>query len=227
VTLVTVARLSSVAGAIVWLLGLPLITLSSVPFTSDATFYLFGILIVLLGLAGAPVALAYPSESAGRSVSIIRGLGVIVCAVLVVTGALVVAGSTGRLGDRAPGWIPGASLIGLIGFFAWVLLASFSTRRSTTLGRGASWLGLFAGASVLVPVVISVLLFFFDPGFILTDATVPLQLLSALLVWVCLPAWLIVFAVRLHAARKDPGKGVHAAPAVATAGEPAGRKLVA
>lgn len=194
--LVTVGRFSAVLGAIVWLLGLPLIAVSAVPFTSDATFFVFGLLSVLLGLAGTPIALTYPASSPTRLISIVRGIGVMACIALVATGVLLVGGSTGLLGNRAPSWISGAQVVGLIGFFVWVLLASYSARRSTTFGRWVFWLGILAAASVLVPIVITVLVFFLDPGFMDTNATIPLSLLSAVLTWWCLPIWLIALAAR-------------------------------
>jgi hypothetical protein len=213
-TLVKVARFTSVLGAIVWLLGLPLIGVSAALFFSDGSFYLVGALSVLLGLVAAPIALAHPAESGGPSVVIARGLGLVASGALVVTGALLVAGSTGRLGNTAPGWIPGAAAIGLIGFFVWVLVASLSTRHSTTLGQGVFWLGILAGASVLVPTLISVLLFFFDPGYISTNSTIPFDLLLALLTWLSLPIWLIALAVRLQRGRWDQGNVVQKPPAV-------------
>jgi hypothetical protein len=196
VKLAGLARFSSVLGATVWVLGLPLVVASSVPFASDGTFFLFGLVSVLLGLAVMPIALTYPPRSPGWLISVVRGVGVMACVALVATGVLLVGGSTGLLGNRAPSWISGAPLVGLIGFFVWVLLASYSAHRSTTFGRWVFWLGILAAASVLVPIVISVLVFFLDPGFMDTNATIPLSLLSAVLTWWCLPIWLIALAAR-------------------------------
>lgn len=56
--LVRIARVSCVSGAVVWILGLPVVALSSVPFWSDGSYYLLGLLTVLLGLAEIPIALA-------------------------------------------------------------------------------------------------------------------------------------------------------------------------
>jgi hypothetical protein len=38
------------------------------------------------------------------------------------------------IGDTAPSWIPDSEVMGVAGIFAWVLLASVFTLRSTTLG---------------------------------------------------------------------------------------------
>jgi hypothetical protein len=204
--LVTVARFSSILGAIVWVLGLPVVAIYSVPFTSDATYLVFGVVVALLGLAAVPIALTYPFTSSGPLIRTVKGLGVLACVVLVVCGALLIAGSTGLLGDKAPSWITEAPVIGVIVFFVWVLLVSVFARRSTTLGPWVFWLGILAGASVLVPILVSALVFFLDPAFIATDATIPLDLLLTLLTWWSLPIWLIALAVKMRAAQTDRRK---------------------
>jgi hypothetical protein len=216
--LVTLARYSSILGAIVWVFGLPVVAVYSVPFVSDATYLVFGVVVALLGFAVVPIALAYPFTSSGPLISMVRGLGVFACVALVVSGALLIGGSTGLLGDKAPSWITEAPVIGVIAFFVWVLLVSVFTRRSTTLGPWAFWLGLLAGASVLVPILISALLFFLDPTFIATDATIPLDLLVTLMTWWCLPIWLVALAVKMRAAHNDPGKLAGAASTVEATG---------
>jgi hypothetical protein len=203
---VTLARFSAILGAIVWVLGLPVVAIYSVPFTSDATYLVFGGVVALLGLAAVPVALAYPFTSSRPLISMIRGLGVLACVALVVSGAFLLGGSTGLLGDKAPSWITEAPVIGVIAFVVWVLLVSVFTRRSTTLGPWVFWLGILAGASVLVPILISALLFFLDPAFIATDATIPLDLLLTLLTWWSLPIWLTALAVKMRAAHNGPGE---------------------
>jgi hypothetical protein len=42
----------------VWVLGLPLVVVHSVPFASDATYFMFGGVIALFGLAVLPLVLA-------------------------------------------------------------------------------------------------------------------------------------------------------------------------
>lgn len=195
--MVTVARFSSVVGAVVWLVGLVFVGFSGAIFTSDSTYFWFGVLAALIGLATTPVALTYPAASPALS-RVVKGSGVMVCAVLVLTGALLVAGSSGWLGDRAPGWLPSTAEIGTLALFGWVLLASYSSRRSITLGGWVFWLGMLVGATVLIPTLVSVLVFFLDPGFTFTNATVLLDLVLYGLVWLCFPAWLIAFAVRMR-----------------------------
>jgi hypothetical protein len=199
---------------------LPLVAVYSVPFASDATYLVFGGVIALLGLAVLPLVLAYPFTTSGPLTSTIRGLGVLACVALVVTGALLVGGSTGLLGDKAPSWISGAPVFGVIGFFVWVLLVTSATRRSTTLGLWVFWFGILAGASVLVPILISVLVFWLNPTFIATKATIPFDLLLTLLTWWCLPIWLIALAVKMTAAHSDRGKLVDTASTVDATGHP-------
>jgi hypothetical protein len=199
--LVTVARCSNILGAIVWVLGLPFVVVYSVPFVSDATYFMFGGVIALLGLAVLPLVLAYPFRTSGPLIRMVMGLGVLACVALVVGGALSIGGSIGLLGHTAPSWIPDASLYGVIGFFVWILLISSFTPRSTTLGLWVAWFGILAGASVLAPIVISVLVFWLNPSFISTDATMPFDLLLSLLAWWGLPIWLIALAFKMRVPR--------------------------
>jgi hypothetical protein len=204
--LVTVARFSNILGAIVWVLGLPLVVAYSTGLTSDAMYLVSGGVIALLGLAVVPLVFAYPFRTSGPLIRMVRGLGLLACVVLVVGGALLIGGSTGRLGDTAPSWIPDVTLYGVIGFFVWILLISSFTPRSTALGLWVAWFGILAGASVLAPIVISVVVFWLNPSFITTDATIPLDLLLTLLTWWGLPIWLIALAVKMRAVHTDPGK---------------------
>src|SRR5260370_6998178 len=172
---VTIARLSCLVGAAVCFVGLAIATMSAVPFASDATYFWIGIVVTVLGVVMAPIAFAYPARSPLRLARIVVGLGLLACVGLVLSGAPLVAGSFGLLGAKAPGWIPNASAFALTGLFVWVLLASYSTRRSPTLGRGTFWFGMLAGTSCLLAGLDSVLLS------VLTNPTTPLDLTSPLL----------------------------------------------
>jgi len=130
------------------------------------------------------------------------------------------AGSMGRLGDSAPSWIPDASAIGVIGYFAWVLLVSGLTRRSSGPGRWTFWLGILGSASVLVQALVSILLFYLYPGFVSTNATISFEFAFALLTWLCLPAWLIVLAVQIRRAQPDGDKPAHTQKAVTASSRP-------
>jgi hypothetical protein len=199
---VSVARFTSIAAAVVWVLGLPFTLISAAPFSSDATYFIFGLLIALLGIASTPIALAYPVPSGTPRTRLVRVLGAIACLALVLTGTLLAGGSAGLLGDTAPTWITGAAVIGLLGFFVWILLANLSTRRSA-MGRWVFWLGIAASASILVPTsIVAVVTFVLGPSLTFTNATIPLAIGSDLTIWLFLPAWLVALAVRMRA----PGK---------------------
>lgn len=206
--LLSITRFSIVIGALVWVIGLPVFAISSTPFVSDDTYFVLGCVLGILGLTVLPLALAYPFTSSGALVSMVKGLGALACIALVVSGALLAVASTGLLGDRAPGWIPDAAPICVTGFFAWILLVSFYTRRSTTLSPWVSWLGIFAGGSLLLPTLILVLMFFLNPGFVTTDTNIPvdliLPLIFGLLIWWCLPIWLIALAAKMPASLAAP-----------------------
>jgi hypothetical protein len=195
--LLTIARISSIAAAIVWALGLPLVAISAFPFSSDPTYFLFGLVSMLVGLAAIPIALAYPGPSPARLTMVVRVSGAIASLTLVLTGTVLVSGAVGFLGDRAPLWITDASLFGLLGFFAWILLASYSTRTSNSLGGWVFWLGLLAGVSVPIPILVSLLLSFLEPSYTDTNATIPFVMISALATWLCLPAWLVALSLRM------------------------------
>jgi hypothetical protein len=201
--MVTAVRFSNVVAATLWVIGLPVVVITANPFVSDATYFVFGLVIVLLGLATTPMARAYPESTSALPTGFVRGFGVVACAALVVAGALLMAASAGLLGDRAPSWVSDPTLVAVPGYFAWILVASYSTRRSPALGRWVFWLGVLAGLSILVQLVISALTFTLDPGFMVTNATIPLVLISSLVTWFGLPVWLIALAVRLRAVGSD------------------------
>lgn len=204
--MVKIARVSSVVAAAVWIVGLPIFGVSSGIFiSSDASYFWFGVVTALTGLAATPVALTYPLPSGPLSYAV-RGLGVIACVGLLVTGALLVAGASGWLGDRPPHWITSAPEIFLTMFFVWVLLASYFARGSTTLGRLVYRLGTLAGATFLVFILVS-LLFYYDPGFVFTNAMADPSLILSVVIWCGLPCWLIAFAVRMRAAREPVSAG--------------------
>ena len=135
---------------------------------------------------------------------VVKVLGLAACAALVLAGTLLVAGSSGILGERAPDWIEGAAVAGVIGYFAWVVMASYSTRRPDVLGVWVFWLGMLAGISVVVQPLISVLMSVIDPGFVVSNATIPLVVISGLLIWLCLPAWLIALTIKMRARGISP-----------------------
>lgn len=134
------------------------------------------------------------------------GLGIVASLALVFSGLALVAGAIGYLGDKAPNWIADAPGIGLVGFFVWVVLASYVARDSKSLGRSIYWLGIVAGGSVLIPALFYTMVFVLNLSFVSTNATIPFELLSGLLVWLCLPIWLIVLAIRLPAGPADPSQ---------------------
>jgi hypothetical protein len=195
---VTIARVSSVVGAVVWIVGLPIYAASSGIFvSSDLAYFWFGVVTALTGLFATPVALTYPASPLPLRY-LVGGLGVVACVGLLVTGAVLAAGASGWLGDRPPHQITSAPENFLTIFFVWVLLASYFARRSTTLGRLVFWLGTFAGSSFLVLFLISLLVTYYDAGFVFGNGTPELILVLSFLTWWFLPAWLIVFAARMR-----------------------------
>jgi hypothetical protein len=209
--LVTVARFSNVVAAAVWIFGLPLTLMSAVPFTSDTTYFILGVVIVMLGLAATPLALAYPESLQAPLTRVVRGLGAIACLALILTGALLVSGSEGLLGERAPDWSFNALVISQIGFFVWILLASLSTRRSSSMGVWVFWLGVAASASVLIPNVLNALaIFVLGPNVVITNTSAQLAIATDFLIWLSLPAWLVALSARMRSGGTKTAKQLDA-----------------
>ncbi len=93
--------------------------------------------------------------------------------------------------------IPDTAVLVFVALFVWISVASIALRGPSTIERGIFWLGLLTGASCVVPVLASILMFYFARGFVVTNATILPFLLVDLLLWVSLPAWLTVVVVGL------------------------------
>jgi hypothetical protein len=186
-------RFSGIGGAIVWLIGLPVIGFSGV-ISSDGEYFSMGIVAAMVGLITAPLGVAESSPRARPLSHMTRVVGATACVGLVVTGVLLVAGASGSLGERAPTWVIPAAEVALAVFFLWVLLATYSAHRSKTAGRTAWWLAVLAVVSFLITLVFPLL----GPGVTSTNAAIPFELVLLLLLWLCPPAWLIVIAVAMR-----------------------------
>ena len=195
--IVALARFTSVLAAVLWLAGLPYVSLAgAIP--SDAEYFAWGGLGVLVGAATLPLASIYPGSFTGRWVRPVRAAGVMICVGLVVTGVLLVSGATGGLGSRAPGWVSPAGDIAVIAFFAWVVVAGNSARRSPTLGRAPFWLGLLGGGAFLLQILVAAVEVNIFPNATSTDWTALLLLVPFALYWLCIPAWFVVLASRMR-----------------------------
>lgn len=186
------ARVSGVLGALVWFVGAPLVALAgTIP--SDAEYFWMGAVGAILGLALAPVIMAISGTSPTGTRAIVRASGFAVCAALAVSGSLMILAADGRLGNRAPSWVPGSADIVLVALFAWIGLASFALRGPSAIDRAVFWLGILTAASFLIPILASILLtsitgtFVFSLPFFIAD----------LVMWVALPVWLTAIVVRL------------------------------
>jgi hypothetical protein len=196
--LMAIARLSSAIAAMVWFFGLPIMGLAGV-LPSDAEYRWMGMIWALLGLTLGPLVIAYGRPRLTSLGEIVGTVGLIVCLALMLAGILLVLGSTGFWGEKAPTWIASVAGIPLIGLFVWVLLASASTRSSTMLGRQAYRLGVLTAVSFFISCGSGLLLYVVSPGFVITNATIPFLMISFILIWLGLPSWLTALAVRLRA----------------------------
>jgi hypothetical protein len=190
------ARFSGILAAIVWVLGTPLVAMAGV-IPSDAEYFYIGLVCTLLGLALMPVITALRYRSSGRFTMAIRLCGLTICLALTASGALLMLAAAGKLGERAPEWIPGPSFIAAAVLFIWIGLASYALRGRSTVERAIFGLGVLTTASFLLPVAASFIVTYVIRGFVYTNATALPSLLLGILLWLSLPAWLTVIVLRL------------------------------
>jgi hypothetical protein len=196
-TAIRISRFSSIVGAAVWFLGVPMVGFAGV-IPSDSSYFWEGILTALVGTAIFPVTLAYADLRATTTTRVVGIFGAVASVSLTVTGGLLIGGSLGLLGQSAPGWIITGNGIGLIGLYLWILLATVSGRTSVGVDRPVFWLGLLTSATFLLLVAVSAVQFIYFPNAIDTNATLPLVAAAALSLWLCLPAWLLAVAAWAH-----------------------------
>ena len=195
--MVRTARFTGAVGAVIWLVGTPVVAIAAVPFPSDAEYLYMGILAALLGLTLAPVVLAIGGPMPSPKRTVVRLSGLAVCIALILSGVVLLAAVQGWLGEAVAHQTPSAAISVFIALFVWIGLASYALRGSTTIERWTFRLGLISGASCVVPVLISIVMFYFAKDFVFTNATVLPILLFDLLLWASLPAWLtaVVFGM--------------------------------
>jgi hypothetical protein len=179
-------------GAITWLIGLPLVGMASA-IPSDAEFFLIGLIGTVLGCSLVPVTLGPGFNSSNHKWLILGWTGAALSGVLAAASALLILGARGDLGARAPEWIADLAEFALIALFGWIVVASALSRRSP-LGQSAYLLGVVSGGAFLALLLLSAASAI--PGFIITNAIAAVDLVLALLVWLTLPAWLLVVAWR-------------------------------
>jgi hypothetical protein len=199
---VLIARITGAIAALTWLIGAPLFSLAGVPFPSDAQYIVLGVMAGLLGLTLAPITLVIGGEVQTRFRAIVRYSGLGICLALLPSGALLALAANGRLGERAPDWIPEPAIFGLTALFLWVSVVSWAKRGASTIERGTFWLGLLTGASCLVPFLAAVVMFYFVRDFVFTNATILPFLLVFLVLWISLPVWLTAVVIGL---KENPG----------------------
>jgi hypothetical protein len=203
-------RLAPFAGgvaAVVWAVGFFFSGFASPLGTLDSFFYFSGITTALVGLLLIPLVLAlWRPMSQPRVLLNLGGIGIVIA--LISTGLLLIAGATGKLGDRAPNIIPVVWSAALGLFFIWILVTSFTWRGE--LGAAPLWLGIvLAIAAILIAIGIPI------PE-IASNRLVNLSfigylvlfiLLPAGTVWLAIPGWLITTGMRLWSRHGDLGNG--------------------
>jgi hypothetical protein len=194
---VLIARVTGVIAIIIWFIGAPLVVLAGVPFPSDTEYLYMGTLAAILGLSLAPVTQMIGGPVPSHRKAFVRFSGLAVCIALIASGAVLILAAGGRLGDGVTRLVPDTAVVVFVALFVWIGVASVALRGPSTIDRGIFWLGLLAGASVALPMVAAILMFYFAKDFVVTNATVLPFLLIDLLVWVSFPAWLTVVVVSL------------------------------
>lgn len=178
------APFASIAAAVIWMVGLCVVALAGV-IPSDAPYFFAGILSLALGVFLIPVGLALPSRAS------VKGIGLVLCAAMALTGLLLVFGASGKLGATAPSWITPASEAPLVALVAWILLASFLTRSDSRLGAVVFGLVLL-NVAVLIAVIETTV-----RPYTHTNDTELIDGVLVLLAWTAFPAWLVAVAVRM------------------------------
>src|SRR5207302_2522205 len=130
---------------------------------SDAPYAWMGIIGIMLGITVAPAAAVgvgrYRASFAGPS----RFAGLAVCAILVFTAIVLTIGAAGGLGERAPSWVAPVAEIAWVALFSWMVMVSFAAREPSPLGRATLRLGTVLGASGLLTIAASTLVFYISP----------------------------------------------------------------
>ena len=192
--MVRAARVTAASAAVIWLVGIPVEAIASVPFPSDAEYLLMGLLATLLGLTLTPVVLAIGEPMPLRKRTAVRLSGLVVCIALILSGVVLLAAVQGWLIEGVAHQSPSLAITAFIALFVWIGVASYALRGPTTIERWTFRLGLMSSASCVVPVLIGIVMFYFAKDFVFTNATVLPILLFDLLVWASLPAWLTAVA---------------------------------
>ena len=195
--MVRIARITGIIAAIIWFIGAPLFALAGVPFPSDAQYVVLGAIAVLMGLALVPVALTIAEAIASRVKLVVRVSGLVVCTGLTASGVALLLALQGWLGEGMARTIADSIIVVFVAVFVWITVASIALRGPSPIGRSIFWLGLLTGTSCLVPVLASIIFFYFARDFVFTNATVLPVFLVDLLVWVSLPAWLTAVVIGL------------------------------
>lgn len=180
------APFASCAGAFLWVVGVFLVWITAggvIP--SDAAYLWIGAISVALGILFIPIVLVVAPKLFAQ------GAGLIICAVMVITGALLMLGVAGSLGVPAPAWIATWSELPFVALFVWILSASFVARGRSQLGPVVLWFAVLNIAVLLVALGIALHPYTHTNETDLVDA-----LLALVFLW-SLPAWLVAVAVRL------------------------------
>jgi len=194
---VLLARITGVIAAIVWFVGAPLFALAGVPFPSDGQYVVAGVIALLMGLALVPVALTIAEAIAARMKLFVRVSGLVVCIALSASGVALLLAFQRWLREGVARTVADSIVVVFVAVFVWITVASIGLRGPTPVGRSIFWLGLLTGTSCLVPVLASIVFFYFARDFVFTNATILPVFLADLLVWVSLPAWLTAVVVGL------------------------------
>lgn len=160
----------------------------------DASYFFDGIGTTILGVLTAPIVAAITSSSTwatGKRRGLLAIVGIAGIAALLATGPLLVLGSTGALGERAPAGVRWAwsAAIGL--FFLWTLLLCVLARgrlgTAALIGMACGVLLVLWGGGAAV-----LQLFYPDWAVISPSAALVLPLYALFFLWFfATPAWLV------------------------------------
>jgi hypothetical protein len=179
------AAVAGFAGAFVWVAGFLLSAEAGAVLPSDASYFWLGAVGGALGLLLVPIAVASAEDRA------LRVAGLAISLATSASGAALMLGAAGNLGERAPAWIVPASAASLVTLLAWMSVTSFRGRAPRSLGKGVFSAGLLIAAALVSGLAVWVF------PYTHTNSTVAIDGLVALLFTACVPLWLVTVGIRL------------------------------
>jgi hypothetical protein len=180
-----VASVAGFAGAFVWVVGLFFSAEAGAVLPSDASNFWLGAVGAALGVLLVPIALVLAEDRA------LTVAGIASCLATSASGAALMLGAAGSLGETAPSWNIPALTASLVTLLAWMSVTSYRGRDPRLLGKAVFAAGLIIAAALIGGLAVVAF------PYTHTNGTVAVDALVGLLFVACVPLWLSAVSVRL------------------------------